>query len=116
MFPLSPRTPPLRQTDDGAIRIGGTRVSLDSVQALYAEGASAEQVADSFPTLDLADIYETFAYLRREPDSVAAYLEARREEADRLRLRGAPPMGRRLADRRGGSRRERRGNESGEAA
>jgi hypothetical protein len=57
------QTSPLRLTEDGTIRIADSRVSLDSVVHHYKLGASAEQIAQKFPALDLADIYASNAIL-----------------------------------------------------
>ena len=48
---------PLMVSEDGTIRITGTRVSLDSVLHHYQQGATAEEIALRFPALRLADIY-----------------------------------------------------------
>ena len=101
---------PLRQHADGTIRVGATRVSLDSVAALFDQGATAEQVTESFPTLDLAEVYETFAFLLREPEATASYLEER--NAGALRHPAPAPLGARLANRRPSTRRKRRGGAS----
>ena len=47
---------------DGALRIAGTRVSLDSVVAHFQEGRTPEQIAHSFPTVTLAQAYGAIAY------------------------------------------------------
>ncbi len=53
---------PLRLADDGTICIAETRVSLDSVIHHYKLGASAEQIAQKFPALDLAEVYAAITY------------------------------------------------------
>jgi uncharacterized protein (DUF433 family) len=50
-------TVPLTITEFGTIRVGRSRVSLDSVVYQYEQGATAERIAESFPSLDLADVY-----------------------------------------------------------
>jgi uncharacterized protein (DUF433 family) len=54
---------PLTLDKDGTVRITGSRVTLDSVIHAFQHGATAEQIQDSFPSLDLGDIYATIAYL-----------------------------------------------------
>ncbi len=48
---------PLTVDDDGVIRAGRTRVTLDTVIAAFLEGATAEEIARQYPSLDLADVY-----------------------------------------------------------
>ncbi|MEK6322899.1 MAG: DUF433 domain-containing protein [Acidobacteriota bacterium] len=54
-------TVPLTTTEFGTIRVGRSRVSLDSVVRHFKLGATAERIAESFPSLDLADIYAVIA-------------------------------------------------------
>ena len=77
---------PLRLTEDGTIRVADSRVSLDSVVHHYKLGASAEQIAQKFPALDLADIYAAIAYYLNNKEAVEEYLrrqEARGDEVQR---------------------------------
>src|SRR3954452_23159491 len=76
--------PPLRPDADGAVRIGGTRVLLDTVIGAFGQGASAEQIADQYPAVDLAQVYAVIAFYLRHTDQVDAYLADRRQPADRL--------------------------------
>src|SRR5437763_6750947 len=73
------QTLPLRLTEDGTIRVADSRVSLDSVVHHYKLGASAEQIAQKFPALDLADVYAAITYYLNHKESVEEYL--RRQEA-----------------------------------
>ncbi|HVF67141.1 MAG TPA: DUF433 domain-containing protein [Pyrinomonadaceae bacterium] len=70
---------PLRLTEDGTIRVANSRVSLDSVVHHYKLGASAEQIAQKFPALDLADVYAAITYYLNHEGAVEEYL--RRQEA-----------------------------------
>lgn len=44
---------PLVVTEQGTIRIKGSRVSLDSIIHHFKLGATAEQIVESFPSLSL---------------------------------------------------------------
>jgi uncharacterized protein (DUF433 family) len=83
----STQTLPLRLTEDGTIRIVGSRVSLDSVIYNYKIGASAEQIAQNFPGLDLADIYATIAYYLNHVEAVEEYLRQQEVEGDEVQKR-----------------------------
>ena len=53
---------------DGAYRVAGSRVSLDSIVHCFQEGLSAEGIAESFPTLTLEQVYGAIAfYLANQP-------------------------------------------------
>jgi uncharacterized protein (DUF433 family) len=76
---------PLTTTEFGTIRIGQSRVSLDSVVYHYKQGATAESIAESFPSLNLPDIYAVIAYYLANRESVEEYLRQQEAEADLLR-------------------------------
>ncbi len=69
---------PLRQDADGVIRIGQTRVTLESVISLYEQGASAEEIVLRYQVLDLHDIYATLSYFLGHREETQAYLERAR--------------------------------------
>jgi uncharacterized protein (DUF433 family) len=72
---------PLQTDQDGVVRVGKTRVTLDTVVSGFLEGATAEEIAQQYPSLDLADIDSVLGYyLRRRPE-IDAYLQERRERA-----------------------------------
>jgi uncharacterized protein (DUF433 family) len=87
---------PLRTDADGVVRVGGTRVTLDTVVHAFLEGASAEGIVERYPSLQLADVYSALGYYLRRPTEVEAYLERRRQEAAQIRHeneRRFPPPG-----------------------
>ena len=43
-------TAPLTCEEDGTIRLRGSRVTLDSILHAFQQGATAEQIQDSFPS------------------------------------------------------------------
>jgi uncharacterized protein (DUF433 family) len=77
-------TVPLTTTEFGTIRVGDSRVSLDSVVHHYKLGASAEQIAESFPSFELGDVYTVVAYYLANRESVEEYLRRQEAEADAL--------------------------------
>jgi uncharacterized protein (DUF433 family) len=70
---------PLSAGRDGVIRLAGTRVTLDSVAEAFAQGATAEEIAQQYPSLSLADVYSVLGHLLRNRTEVAEYL-ARRDQ------------------------------------
>ena len=62
----APRVP-LETSEDGMIRVAGTRVSLETVVTAFRQGATAEEIAQQYSSLELADVYEVIGfYLRRQ--------------------------------------------------
>ena len=77
--------PPLYETDQGAIRVQGTRVSLDTVIYHYRDGRTPESIVQSYDTLKLRDVYAIIAYYLDNRDAVDTYLTRREAEAAELR-------------------------------
>jgi uncharacterized protein (DUF433 family) len=75
---------PLFVTEQGTIRIKGSRVSLDSVVHHFKLGATAEQIVQSFPSLSLGDVYSSIAYYLTHRPEIEAYLKEQKVAADNL--------------------------------
>jgi uncharacterized protein (DUF433 family) len=76
---------PLRTDSAGVIRVGGTRVMLDTVIEAFCDGATAEEIVQQYPSLNLADVYHVIGYYLRRTIEVEAYLQARKVDAEALR-------------------------------
>jgi uncharacterized protein (DUF433 family) len=76
---------PLHKDADGVLRVGGTRVTLDSVIGAYREGMTAEEIAQQYSSVPLADLYEVLGYYLRHQVELDEYLVQRRANADRIR-------------------------------
>ncbi|MGH7214326.1 MAG: DUF433 domain-containing protein [Tepidisphaeraceae bacterium] len=77
--------PPLRTDSSGVVRVGNTRVALDTVVEQFEQGATAEEIAHRFDALTLADIYATIGFYLQNRPEVEQYLLHRRNEASRAR-------------------------------
>ena len=82
---LSSELFPLETDPDGVIRVRGTRVTLDTVWAAFQEGATAEEIVQQYPSLSLADAYQTIGYCLRNRALVAGYLTKRTESGAEIR-------------------------------
>jgi uncharacterized protein (DUF433 family) len=69
----------------GVVRVGGTRVTLDTVVFAFKEGSTAETIVDDYPSLSLADVYATIAYYLRHKAEVESYVEEQRRQAEEAR-------------------------------
>jgi uncharacterized protein (DUF433 family) len=78
---------PLALTDDGTIIIKGSRVSLDSIVHHFKLGATAEQIAHKFPSLELADIYAAITYYLNHRETVEEYVRQQEAEGDAVQQR-----------------------------
>ena len=77
--------PPLYATDDGVVRITGTRVSLDTVIGAFQNGCTPEQIVYKYPSLTLADVYAVITYYLRHKQEVEAYLAQQHQETEEIR-------------------------------
>ena len=77
--------PPLREDAGGAIRVGPTRVTLETVLHAYKSGESPEEIVDAFDTLLLADVYSVIGYYLRHQEEMDAYLRWSEAEAEAIR-------------------------------
>jgi uncharacterized protein (DUF433 family) len=74
---------PLRE-EAGVIRVAGTRVTLDTVISVFNAGATPEEIAQGYSTLQLADIYAVIGYYLHHRDEVDAYLRERERLAEAI--------------------------------
>lgn len=76
---------PLAMTEEGVIRVGGTRVTLDTIVIAFQQGSSPEAIAEQYPSVELADIYATITYYLNHQAEVEEYLRVRRQQAEETR-------------------------------
>lgn len=78
-FVMSTTESYIREDDAGVMRIGATRVMLDSVVAAFHQGHSPETIQQQYPALSLGEVYGTIAEYLARREELDAYL--RRQEA-----------------------------------
>jgi uncharacterized protein (DUF433 family) len=83
-FPASPYI----EERHGGLYVAGARVSLDSVVIRFKEGASPEQIVESFSTLKLSNVYGAIAYYLENEAAVDEYIV----EGERELERTVPPL------------------------
>jgi uncharacterized protein (DUF433 family) len=79
---------PLRTDDDGAVRVGNTRITLDIVVYAYRDGATPEDIVKQYPSLQLGEVYSAIGYYLRRKTEVEIYLCEREREAAKTRQDG----------------------------
>lgn len=75
---------PLSIDADQVIRVGRTRVTLDTVISAFLEGATAEEIAEDYSSLNLADVYVVLGFYLGHKAVVDQYLEERRQLGDAI--------------------------------
>jgi uncharacterized protein (DUF433 family) len=76
---------PLEADFDGVVRVGKTRVTLDTVVTAFLEGATVEEIGAQYTSLDLSDIYSAIGYYLKHKSEVDAYLLERQHKAALIR-------------------------------
>lgn len=76
---------PLREDSQGVVRAGHSRVTLQSVVALFEQGASAEEIALRFESVSLAEVYAVLSFYLAHRQDVGAYLSGQRQESELAR-------------------------------
>jgi uncharacterized protein (DUF433 family) len=67
----------LTKDEHGVYRIGDTRVTLDGVVHAFDRGATAEEIVQDWPSLDLSDVYQVSGYCLKRGEELAPYLKER---------------------------------------
>jgi|SRR6516225_949155 uncharacterized protein (DUF433 family) len=68
---------PLASSADGVVRIGSSRVTLDTVVAAFGDGMTPEAIVEQYPSLRLAEVYSVIGYVLSHPGEVETYLRDR---------------------------------------
>lgn len=82
---IQPIPLPVSLDMNGVARVGGTRVTLDTVVHAFARGATAEEIAQQYPSLSLSDIYATISFYLQNNYAVDEYLAERAKRAKAVR-------------------------------
>ena len=73
---------PLRVDNDGVVRVGQTRVRLETVVIAFNAGCDPKQILEKYPSLKAGEIYAVIAHYLRHQSEVDAYVaECRRVSA-----------------------------------
>ena len=86
-MPLTVASEPIPVTadNDGGIRVGKTRIPLDTVITAFLDDATAEEIAQQYPSLVLADVYSVIGYYLRRHTETERYLQQGRALSERIR-------------------------------
>ncbi len=82
---LTSELPPLTTGADDVVRVGGTRVTLDTVVEALREGLTPEEIQQQYPSLELAHVYSVITYYLHHRPEVEEYLGVREWRRDEVR-------------------------------
>lgn len=77
--------PPLAADAAGVFRVGNSRVTLDTVVGAFRDGATAEEIAEQYPTISLGQVYAVIAYYLAHTAELDDYLRIREQRTAEVR-------------------------------
>jgi uncharacterized protein (DUF433 family) len=78
---------PVRMDSHGVLRVGDTRVSLDSIVYEFNRGEDAATIQRNFDTLSLAEVHAAIAYYLHNKADIDKYLKEQEIEQDNIQKR-----------------------------
>lgn len=78
-------TVPLSLDSEGVIRVGNTRVTLETLVYVFKNGFNAEEIVFQYPVLDLSDVYAVISYYLKHQAEVEAYLRSSSSSAEQIK-------------------------------
>lgn len=75
----------LTETKAGVLRIGDTRVSLDSVIIAFNQGSAPEEIVYDYDSLTLSEVYAAISYYLQNQNKIDSYLLARASQNEQRR-------------------------------
>lgn len=73
---------PIETGADDVMRVRGTRVPVETVVHAFRDGATAEEIAQRYSSLSLADVYQVIGYYLRHRAEMDAYVVERDQSQD----------------------------------
>lgn len=77
-------TTPFTTDEHGVIRVGASRVALERIVNAYDAGASPEEIVESYPTVELGDVYATITFILKNRSEVDAYMAESAADTERV--------------------------------
>ena len=84
ILPVSLDPVPLTETEEGVLRVSGTRIPLERIVRAFLNGATPEQIVQDYDVLDIKDVYAVITWYLHHRDEVASYLASTEREATKL--------------------------------
>jgi uncharacterized protein (DUF433 family) len=68
----------------GRLRIEGTRITVNQIVTLYKQGYNAEEIADQYPHLTMAQVYAALLHYHTNQQEIDSDLATEKKEAEKL--------------------------------
>ena len=68
----------------GRLRIEGSRITVNQIVTLYKQGYNAEEIADQYPHLTMAQVYAALLHYHTNQEEIDASLATEKNEAEKL--------------------------------
>ncbi len=78
-------SPPLRVWDDGTIRIGSSRLTINFLVEAFGAGMSPEEFVQAYPTVELSEVYGAIGYYLSHKEELDVYIDRTKRRAQELR-------------------------------
>ena len=85
MLSIAAEPIPLRVDSHGTVRVGDSRLTLETVLEIFKKDSSPQEIVAALPGLELADVYAIITYYLRHRADVDAYLQKQKAKADAIR-------------------------------
>jgi uncharacterized protein (DUF433 family) len=76
---------PLRTDEHGVIRVGKTRVTLQTVIAAHLQDQTPQQIVEDFDVLKLEEVFAVITYYLTHKDEVDEYIRQQQLESEKIR-------------------------------
>ena len=76
---------PLKTDSEGVVRVGETRVTLESVVGAFKNGSTSEEITLQFPVLELSDVYAVIGFYLKNQAAVEQHLVQQNADAANTR-------------------------------
>lgn len=87
--------------DKSDIRLKGSRIGIETILYEYIDcGRTPEQIAQTYPTLSLEQVYATILYYLQNPETISEYMRNWIEHGHKMReqqRRNPPPVSEKLS-------------------
>ncbi len=70
---IHPDPVPLRVDERGDVRVGQSRVLLDTIVSHFVEGMYPDEIAGNYPTISRSEVYAVLAYYLRHQAELDGY-------------------------------------------
>ena len=84
---LAAEVPPLQKDETGTIRVGGTRVTLETVVQAWQDGATEREIVEAYDVLTLAQVYAVISYSLNHPIEIRDYLGRQQRVAEEIQIK-----------------------------